>query len=417
MKKIILLVIDGLGDRPSTALNGKTPLEAASMPSVERLVPASLIGSIDNSLGLSEPTSDLAVLSLLGYDPKKIKAPRSILDVIAEGLPFNDGELALHCNFATLADDGVTLLDRRVGRTLTKGEAQILERFINENLEIKNASFVFKHTVDYMGVLVIKHSEGWLDAEISDVDPWRADQPKLLNECKPLNNSIEARRACEAVNEFVKETREKLREHPINRYRRELKMLEANVIVTRQAGNRMPKGHVKLSDKYDLRFAAQARLPTERGIARLVGMEVIDVPQIAPHENLGAYYAERARIIAQKIKEYDVIYSHFDEADDAAHDGDALRKKHVLETWDKYFLAELMSRIDLHDVVLCITADHATVCELKAHTADPTPLLIYGGAHKYKGYIARFSERECNRSPFKITGVQLLDSLIEMSMS
>ena len=207
MKKIILLVIDGLGDRPSTALNGQTPLEAASMPSVESLISASLIGSVDNSLGLSEPTSDLAVLSLLGYDPKKIKAPRSILDVIAEGLPFNDGELALHCNFATLADDGVTLLDRRVGRTLTKGEAQILERFLNENIEIRNASFVFKHTIDYMGVLVIKHSEGWLDAEISDVDPWRADQPKILNECKPLNNSIEARRACEAVNEFVKETR------------------------------------------------------------------------------------------------------------------------------------------------------------------------------------------------------------------
>ena len=417
MKKIILLVIDGLADRPSVTLNDQTPLEVASMPSVESLMPNSLIGLMDNSLGLSEPTSDLAVLSLLGYDPTRIKVSRSILDVVAEGLPFSDGELALHCNFATLADDGVTLLDRRVNRTLSHGEAKALEEFINENVEIENASFIFRHMVDYMGVLVIKHNDGWLDAAISDVDPWRADQPKILKECRPLTNSIEARRACKSVNEFVKQTYEKLRNHPVNRYRREVGMLEANVIITRQAGNEIPKGIIGLRDKYNLRSAVQARLPTERGIAKLLGMEVLDLPRISPHENLGAYYAERARIIARRIKQYDMIYSHFDEVDDAGHDGDALKKKRILEIWDRYFLAELISRIDLQEVVLCITGDHATVCELKAHTADPIPLLIYGGPSKHESRATRFCERECSRSSFKIKGTQLLEILINASKS
>jgi len=333
-------------------------------------------------MGLIEPTSDLAVLSLLGYEVRDLNIKRSILEVIAENMHFKDGNLALHCNFATIADDFRTIIDRRVGRTLTREEAKVLEEVINEEVSLPNADFTFKHTIDYMGVLVIDDPHTFLSDEISDTDPWRGGQEKILNLCAPLTNSVSAGRSCELVNSFIQSAYNVLKVHPINRYRAKIGMLPANIIVTRQPSNRIPKNVVEFYERYRVKAGGQARLPTERGIIKLLGMDEIPIPDIHPKTNLGGYYALRAKMIASSLNKYDFVYAHFDEADDAAHDRDPIKKKSVIEIFDEFFLGTLLDYIELDNTIIAITADHATVSDLGAHAADPVPLMIYDGVKR-----------------------------------
>lgn len=412
-KKIIFIVIDGLGDRPVKELDGKTPLENAYKPNINYLAEYSILGMLDNSMGMPEPTSDFAVLSLLGYNVDKIKVKRSILEVISENIPFNDGNLALHCNFATLSRDSKHIIDRRVGRTLTREEAKALESFINEEMTLPGAEFVFKHIIDYVGVLVIKDPHNFLSDEISDVDPWKKEQEKVLNECTPLTSSHSAKRSCELVNYFVKKSYELLKDHPINRFRERTGRLPANIIITRQASNTFPRGVIKFVDKFRLKAGGQARLPTERGIIKLIGMEEIPVSDINPSFNLGGYYAMRAIEIIKKLGKYDFIYAHFDEADDAAHDGDPIKKSYVIEVWDEYFLATLLDHIDLEKTIIVITADHATVSELRGHTNDPVPLLIYDGTKRRNR--VNFGEKTVQESSdVKLIGPELMDYVLRL---
>jgi len=380
-KKILLLVIDGLGDRPTATLGGYTPLDKAYKPNMNNLAKHSILGLLDNSMGLKEPTSDLAVLSLLGY-AGHLGIKRSILEVMAENIRFQDGNLALHCNFATIADDLRRIIDRRVGRTLTREEAKVLEEHINEEVSLPHADFIFKHTVDYMGVLVIDDPRMSLSDEISDVDPWRKDQEKILSPCIPLAESDSAKRSCEHVDNFIKNSYNVLKNHPINRYRVKIGMLPANIILTRQASSKIPRNIVKFHERYGIKAGGQARLPTERGIMKLLGIDEIPLPDIDPKINLGGYYALRAKEVASSLNRYDFIYAHFDEADDAAHDRDPFKKKTIIEIWDEYFLGTLLEKIELDSVVIAITADHATVSDLGGHTDDAVPLLIYDGVRR-----------------------------------
>lgn len=156
MKKIFYIVLDGLGDLPIKELGDKTPLEAALTPNMDHLAQKGKTGVVYPVEKGIAPESDVAVICLLGYDAHKYYTGRGPLEAYAEGLSVHDGDLALRVNFATAADDGETIIDRRVGRNLTSEEAAALSREINSKVILSSATFEFKNTIGHRGVLVIR---------------------------------------------------------------------------------------------------------------------------------------------------------------------------------------------------------------------------------------------------------------------
>ena len=390
--KAVMVVVDGLFDEPSPSLGGKTPLEASETRTLRRLAERSVLGVVENVVE-GEVTSDVAVANLLGLEASNLaRVPRSILEVVAEGIDFIDGNLALHCNFATLDTHTMKIVDRRVGRSLTRGEARILEKDINSKVKLVGADFAFRHIVDYVGVLVLRDEKIELSDQISDTDPWREGEEKVLKPCRPLSQDESAVRASALLNEFTTNVIRVLEDHPVNTFRRRKGLLPANSVICRQPGNRLPRIEKRFADLFGLEGCFQARLPTERGIATLLGLRPLQLPLVEPFENLGAYYYERARIVAEKLRECDFVYVHLDEADDAAHDRDPLRKKFVIETLDEYFLGPLYDALADTDVTLIVTADHWTSSRTGHHLNRPLPVLVH--SRRFAEKVGKtFSER------------------------
>ena len=244
--KALLVVLDGLGDRPIKAFGNKTPLEAANTPALDSLAAKGKTGLIEVIKGVA-PESDAAILTLLGYDPHKYYTGRGTLEGVGAGVEFHDGNLALRCNFAT-SSDGRKLVDRRVARSLTSREAAELGKAINEGVKLTNATFSFKTSVAHRAVLVIKSGQK-LSGKITNTDPAyeiRSGIPHALakfdmvvQKARPL--SKDAEQSASLVNEFTEKSYQMMKNHPVNAARRKKGLLEAKKIFKRGGGGKIFK--------------------------------------------------------------------------------------------------------------------------------------------------------------------------------
>ena len=421
--KLIYTVIDGLGDLPTEEFDEKTPLEFAETPNMDSLASRGRLGLMYTVGRGVAPESDVAVISILGYDPYKYHVGRGPLEAYGAGLEIRDGDLALRCNFATLGE-GRRIIDRRVGRSLTTEEASKLAEAINRLIKLEShpAEFKFKNTVGHRGVLVIKSHTGPLSANISNTDPAyervaglgvaKAEVQMILEDCKPLNDSESARISAMLVNEFTMKSHQVLENHEINRRREAEGKLKANVILTRDAGDKLPK-FFNINERYGVRFACLVDMPVERGIARLAGMHAIELPP--PSGDLKHDCTLRVEKLLSVLDSFDCFYIHIKGPDEPGHDGDFIRKAETIATIDKYFFGELLPKINLDEVIMCVTADHSTPCKLKAHSDDPVPLLIAGNGVKSDG-IKEFSEKSCRKGSIGIlkSGATLMPLLMSI---
>ena len=402
MKKIFYIILDGLGDLPIKELNNKTPLEAALTPNLDRLAQKGKTGIVYPVAKGIAPESDIAVISLLGYDAHKYYTGRGPLEAFAEGLSIHDGNLALRVNFATVEGDGKTIKDRRVGRNLTNEEATVLAKEINSKVTLSTATFEFKHTIGHRGVLVIRGMHSKLSGWITNTDPAYEREgvfgvakekfDNLVAESVPMpgfENSNEAKEAASLLNEFTQESHKALDESAVNKKRVSENKLSANIILCRDAGDHLPS-FPKIESLYNIKFGSFVQMPVERGIALLTGLEVIDVPSSCGH--LDVDYPIWAKVALDSIKKYDGIYIHIKGPDEPAHDGDFYKKKDIIEAIDKFFFANLLPSLDMNNTVIVVTADHSTVCSIRAHSSDPVPLLISGAGIKPDGSLS-FSEK------------------------
>lgn len=402
MKKILYIILDGLGDLPIKELNNKTPLEAAFTPNMDRLAQKGKTGLVYPVAPEIAPESDIAVISLLGYDAYRYYTGRGPLEAFAEGLAINDGDLALRVNFATVEQDGETIKDRRVGRTLATEEAAALSKEINAKVTLSGATFEFKNTIGHRGVLVIRGVRSKLSGWITNTDPAYAREgvfgvakesfENFVAESQPMpgyENSNEAKESALLLNEFTKKSHKILDESLVNKKRISENKLPANVILSRDAGDRLPK-FPALESLYNLRFGSFVQMPVEKGIALLTGMDIIAVPASTGH--LDVDYPIWAKVALDSIRKYDGLYVHIKGPDEPAHDGNFNKKKEIIEAIDKFFFAGLLPKLDINNTVLAVTADHSTVCSIKAHSADPVPILIAGGNIKADGSLS-FSEK------------------------
>jgi len=419
--KLIYVVIDGMGDLPIEELGNKTPLEAAETPNMDFLAKRGKTGLMYTVRKGIAPESDVAVISILGYDPFKYGTGRGILEAFGAGLTVKDGDLALRCNFATM-DQENKIIDRRVGRDLTTEEATSLSKAINDEVKLKaySVSFEFRNTIGHRAVLVMRSEKKPLSSKITNTDPAylkveglgiaKAEAKMVLKKCKPMDETEEAKISAKLVNEFVRKSHVVLNKHEINKKRLANGKLKANVVLTRDAGHLLPN-FFNINDRYGLRFVCLADMPIERGISKLAGMNLVDLPP--PSDKLEKDCILRVKKLLDVLPLYDCFYIHIKGPDEPGHDGKADLKTKLIAIVDKYFFGKLLPKIKLEDYILCVTADHSTPCKLKAHSDDPVPLLISGD--KIEGdQVTKFSERECEKGSLGTleSGTELMAKLI-----
>ena len=420
--KLIYTIIDGMGDTPIEELGGKTPLEAAETPYMDSLAKNGKTGLMYTVGKGMAPESDVAVVSILGYDPFKYHVSRGALETVGAGLKMRSGDLALRCNFGTLAADNSSIIDRRAGRNLTQKEADELAQAINEEVQLESysASLQLKSTATYRAALVIRSEAGMLSGNISNTDPAYKrinsvgvadlEAEMIMKTCNPLDDTEEAKISAELVNEFTRKATPVLDQHEVNRRRAKEGKLKANVILSRDAGSMVPKFPL-LKELYGLDFVCLADMNVERGISSLAGMSLVDLP--LPSKNLESDCKLRIKKLFEVLPHYDCFYIHIKGPDEPGHDGDFNLKSKLISVVDKHFVGEMLQKINLEDHIVCITADHSTPCKLKAHSDDPVPLLISGNRLQ-ADMVQRFSEKDCKMGELGVLtqGTELMPKLV-----
>jgi len=378
---IILIALDGLGDRPIS--RGKTPLQLAKTPNFDKMAKNGINGiSYPLKPGLVLG-SDTGYLALFGYDPTHFYVGRGILEALGSNTKLYEGDIALRCNFCTI-DSNFEITDRRAGRIENK-EAEKLANSLSK-IKIKGFTFVFEHTVGHRGVLIIrgKHSSPM----ITDTD---SHKEGLVQWPKPGDNTMEAKSTADALTEWMKEAHKILKDHQINKDRKKKKLPLANFVITRGASGLVEgspfRGATysgmfgksvkidKFVNRYGLSASCIAGGALYKGIGKYVGMDVIDVKKATGGMDTDQK-AKVSAVISEVKKGTEFIFLHFKGTDIAGHDGNWKAKVKIIEKIDKA-IAPLLK---LKDTIIVSTADHSTPCALKAHSADPVPVIIWGPA-------------------------------------
>lgn len=361
--KGIIFVIDGMGDRPMEELGGKTPLESANTPNMDKMVKEGITGIMDTIRPGVRPGSDTAHLTLLGYDPYEVYTGRGPFEAAGVDVDVQPGDVAFRCNFST-ADDDLTITDRRAGR-IEDGTDKISDTIntmkIDDNVEV-----IFKESTGHRGVLVLR-GEGLSD-QISDADPkHEGNKPKKV---VPLDDTKEAAYTADVVNQFVEKSYEMLKDHPVNQERTANGENPANIILPRGVGA-VPEV-TPFEEKYGLKAACVAETGLIQGIGKLAGMDIIQIPGATGgiHTDIDSVHKHIVDTI--KSDKYDFILVNVDGADEAGHDGDTIGKRDFIEKIDPI----MKDLNEMDDIVLFVTADHSTPVSVMDHTGDPVPVFI-----------------------------------------
>ncbi|OED30636.1 2,3-bisphosphoglycerate-independent phosphoglycerate mutase [Methanosphaera sp. WGK6] len=361
--KGIIFVIDGMGDRPMKELGDKTPLESARTPSMDKMVKEGITGIMDTIRPGVRPGSDTAHLTLLGYDPYEVYTGRGPFEAAGVNVDVKPGDIAFRCNFST-ADDNMIITDRRAGR-INKDTDKLTET-LNQMKIDDNVEIIFKESDAHRGVLVLR-GEGLSD-KISDADPkHEGNKPKIV---KALDNSEEAKYTADIVNQFVNKSYEMLKNHPVNIERIKEGENPANIVLPRGVGA-VP--HVEpFEEKYGLKGVCVAETGLIKGIAKIAGMDIINIPGATGGIDTDIDSVHKHIIDTVKSDKYDFILVNVDGADEAGHDGDIFGKRDFIEKVDN--IMKDLSEMD--DIVLFVTADHSTPVSVMDHTGDPVPVFM-----------------------------------------
>jgi 2,3-bisphosphoglycerate-independent phosphoglycerate mutase len=420
-----MVAIDGMGDLPIAELGNRTPLETAKTPNMDFLANNGKTGLMYTVRRGVAPESDVAVISLLGYDPFEYSTGRGIIEAVGAGLDVKDGDLALRCNFATLGE-GKTIIDRRVKRTLTTEEATELSEAANNEITLEScpSTFKFQNTLGHRAVLVLKskHKEKCLSSKITNSDPAYTyvngigvatpHVEMVLKKSLPLDDTEEACNSANLVNEFIEKAHVLWENHAVNKKRAAEGKLKANCVLTRDAGSQLPK-FFNINERYNVNFAALADMHAERGIAHLAGMQATLLPP--PSGNLEKDCEVRVKKLLEVLPSHDCFYIHLKGPDEPGHDGNCYKKTEIIAAIDKYFFGKLLKEIELKDHIICVTSDHATPCGLKVHSDTPVPVLISGGKVTDES-VGKFSERNCEKGSLGVLerGCELMPKLMEL---
>lgn len=382
--KILLIVLDGLGGLPVS--EGKTELELARTPNLDDLAKRSALGMhIPVDVGIT-PGSGPGHLGLFGYDPLEYEIGRGILEALGLGLEVRDTDIAVRGNYATVeyVNGKPVVKDRRAGRIPTEENRKITAALQEKIKNIDGVEVKIAPGMEHRLAIVFRFPEP-LPPEsdrINDTDPQAVGKSPLDPEGKNENSQ----RVASVVKKFLEEASRLLRDQP-----------RANYILLRGFAQK-PKIPT-FQERFGLRACCIAVYPMYKGLASLVGMDLIDFE--------GTTIADQIRTLREVWNDYDFFFVHIKKTDSYGEDGNWKGKVSVIEDFDRH----LSEFLELKPSVLAITGDHSTPSLLKGHSWHPVPLLIHS-PYVLGRTSERFTERECLKGEIGIIPAKKIINLL-----
>ncbi len=386
IKKAVVFIMDGLGDRPIKEFDNKTPLEYAHTPNFDKLVKESQCGLMYTLGRGKRPGSDTAHLSIFGYPIDKYYTGRGPIEAAGVGIELQEGDVAFRGNFGTV-DENLHVIDRRAGRIK---DVTIFASAL-DGMEIDGIKFIIKPGSAYRAGVVMR-GKG-LSSNITSADSHV--EGDVVHEIVPLDNSQEAIFTASVLNKFMKKSYEILDNLEENKTREKNGELKANFLLLRGAG--VYPNLPKFTDKWGFNKACCiAGGGLYKGVGAFLGMDLINVP--GANAQVDTNIEGKFIAAVEALKTYDFVFLHIKPTDSLAEDGNYNGKKDFIEKIDKY--VSILNEVD-DETLIVITADHSTACELKAHSADPVPILFHAKGIRNDN-LSKFGERECAKGSLGI---------------
>src|SRR5579884_464502 len=405
--KYVVLVADGMADRPIEALDGKTPLEAARTPNIDRLAACGEIGLIRTTPEGFAPGSDVANLSILGYDPRQFYFARGPLESAGMDVSLNEGDVAFRCNLVTFRDrqkeyafeelsPRVYLEDDTAGR-IGDEEARELIDLLNNLLGSDQIQFYVGR--GYRHLMVWAH--GAFKVECLP--------PHLLLD-KEVVSSLPRGADKGVLKKLIQSAFTILSEHPINKERIDRGERPANGVWFWGPGKEISLP--LFSKRFEKRGAMISTAELQRGLGRKIGMKVIDVPGVI--DGIDSDDSGKIKAASEALASHDLVYLHFEASHEAGHAGDLQGKIQSIERFDQQIVGPLISQLSGREPWrLLLLSDHATLVSTRTPVADPVPFLLCRGLGAGREVLS-FSEKEAaGSSIFWPEGHRLMEHFLK----
>ena len=400
--KYIIILGDGMADEPIGSLGGRTPLQAASKPSIDRVAALGRSGMLATVPAGFAPGSEIANLSVLGYDLPKVFEGRGSLEAASMGVRIENGEMAMRCNLLTIEQGRIK--NHSAGH-ITSEEAAELIVFLQKELGGGDANFF--PGVSYRHLLKLKGGDKRIATTPPHDVPGTPYRDVLVRALVP-----EAEATAVRINELIERSQELLKDHPVNRARVAAGKEPANSIWPWSPGYR-PRMET-LMQRYGIRDGVViSAVDLIKGIGVYAGLTPIDVEGAT-----GLYttnYEGKARAALDALRTHDFVFLHIEASDEAGHEGDAELKVRTIEYLDSRVVKTILDEISGWDepVSMAILPDHPTPCALRTHTAKPVPFTIYRTGMPGDG-VQRFDEQSAQAGSYgNLSGDEFMNLFID----
>jgi 2,3-bisphosphoglycerate-independent phosphoglycerate mutase len=400
--KYIVIIGDGMADRPLEELAGKTPLQKAHTPNMDTLASRGIIGRIRTVPAGFHPGSDIANLNILGYDPNLFYSGRAPIEAASMGISLKEEDVAYRCNLVTLKynkDKTKAVMEDYSGGHISTEEARELIDEINDKIGDVRISF-------YPGVSY-RHIMVW-SSGISDIEctPPHDITGKDIADYLPVGNEEDVLR------EIMLKAAGILEGHPINRERSKRGDKPANSIWLWGQGKKM---HIpSFRQKYSINGALVSAVDLMKGLGICAGFEILDVPGITGY--LDTNYLGKAEAALKALERVDIVYIHVEAPDEAGHSGNHADKIRAIEDFDAFVVGPVLRGMESFGAYkILVLPDHATPVEVKTHTDEPVPFVIYDSRRERKNQAAAFDESigESDHIMVVEEGYKLMDFFIK----
>lgn len=398
MTKYIVLVGDGMADYPIEELGMRTPLEAARTPNMDFIATHGTLGQAKTIPDKMTPASDVANLSILGYDPKKYYSGRGPLEAANLGIELEEDDVAFRCNLITASGD--TLLDYSAGH-IKSTEAEKLIKFIDQKLGTNKIRFF--NGISYRHLLLVKRGAELKLQNLKCLPPHDIAGQSIKKNLPKGDNA-------ELIIKLMQDSRQILETHEINQVRLDLKENPANMIWLWGQGRKpaMPK----FIEKFGINGTVISAVDLIKGLGRILGLEVINVPGATGYYDTN--YQGKADAAIKSLEKNDFVFVHVEAPDEAGHNGDLREKLTAIERFDQIIVGSLLEYCkDKTDFRIMVLPDHATPVSLKTHTPDLIPFAMYGKDVPVKNFLG-YNEKEAQKSELYFEqGYQLMEYFIK----
>ena len=357
--KYAIVIPDGAADEPQAALGGKTPLQAANTPEMDRVAREGIVGRSRNVPDRFVPASDVATLSLLGYDPEKYYTGRAPLEVVAMGLALGPDDWAIRCNLMTILEGRMT--DFTAGH-IGNAEGKALIEALSAALTPAYPNVEFRAGVQYRNAMIYRGKPGEKPFAEDTLTTPPHDVPD-----QPAEDYLPKGTGAPLLRELMRLGSEIVRDHPVNQRRIAAGKRPANTIWLWGQGKspRLPK----FEALHQVRGAMISAVDLVRGVGMLAGWTRIDVPTATGY--LDTDYAAKGRAAIEAIQSHDLVCVHVEAPDEASHEGRADAKIQALERIDQDIVGPLRKALEAQgEYRILISPDHATLLRTRAHDRD-----------------------------------------------